>query len=158
MTCVRRWTCWEQAAVTCCLTPSAPTRSAAFHIPSCVCQAQPSVTKNFSAPGSVRPLCCSSGRKRPTPCRESTRPSKGTYRTSSPQSRCCRLRFESGRKSAFRRSNPVLFLFFNCSSIYGIHWRKSLIPKKKRRMKRPNRATQTGEFSSQSIKCFKTLL
>ncbi len=34
-----------------------------------------------------RPRCCSSGRRRPTPCRESTRPSKDTYRTSSPHSR-----------------------------------------------------------------------
>uniref|UniRef100_A0A3P9PFZ4 Islet cell autoantigen 1-like n=1 Tax=Poecilia reticulata TaxID=8081 RepID=A0A3P9PFZ4_POERE len=53
----------------------------------------------------------------------------------------------------------IYFLFFNISSsIYGIHWRKSLIPKKKRRMKRLERATQTGEFSFQSFKCLKTLV
>lgn len=34
-----------------------------------------------------RPLCCSSGRRRPTQCQESKRPSRVMYRTSSPHSR-----------------------------------------------------------------------
>lgn len=50
-----------------------------------------------------RPLSCSSGRKQPTPCHRSTRPSEDTYSTSSPRSRYPELTGRFGADDFFVR-------------------------------------------------------